>query len=248
MLRTILAVLYVVLFLILGLISGACFWLIGKFDPALADRLYMKRVRLGFRIITFIAGVRLTVEGKENLIPDKAVLYAANHRSYFDVILSYPLFPAVTGYVAKIEFLKIPLLNFWMKKIHCIFLNRSNLRESLRTIKKGIEDIKNGISLCIFPEGTRTKTDDQLDMLPFKEGSMSLAEKSGCPVIPMAILNARDVWEKQFPRIKRVNVYIRFGKPIDLSKLPKEQRKASGAYVRNIIHDMLVDMQNTCGK
>ena len=63
---------------------------------------------------------------------------------------------------------KVPLLSLWMKRLHCLFLNREDVKEGLKTILAGIENIKNGISMCIFPEGTRNTTDELL--LPFKGG------------------------------------------------------------------------------
>ena len=76
------------------------------------------------------------------------------------------------------------LLRDWMKALYCLFLDRKDIKAGLKTILQGIEYIKRGISICIFPEGTRNRTDE---MLPFKEGSMKIAEKTGCPIIPMAI-------------------------------------------------------------
>ena len=69
----------------------------------------------------------------------------------------------------------MPLLRTWMRRLHCLFIDRENVKEALKTILAGIDNVKNGISMCIFPEGTRNKTDDL--MLPFKEGSFKIAEK-----------------------------------------------------------------------
>lgn len=115
--------------------------------------------------------------GEENVPKDEPVLYIGNHRSYFDIIITYARCPGLTGYVAKSNMEKVPLLSIWMKRLHCLFINREDVKEALKTILAGIDNIKNGISMCIFPEGTRNKTDDLL--LPFKEGSFKMAEKTG---------------------------------------------------------------------
>lgn len=91
--------------------------------------------------------------------------------------------------------------------------------------------------MCIFPEGTRNKTDDL--MLPFKEGSFKIAEKSGCPIIPMAITNSADVLEAHMPHIKKTHVIVEYGKPIYPNELDKEQKKKIGAYCQNVIAEML---------
>ena len=132
---------------------------------------------------------------------------------------------------------KVPLLNIWMKRLYCLFLDRTDMKKGLKTILTGIDQIKAGISMCIFPEGTRNKTDDL--MLPFKEGSFKIAEKSGCPIIPMAITNSADVLEAHMPRVKKAHVIVEYGKPIYPNELDKEQKKKIGAYCQDVIAEML---------
>ena len=76
-------------------------------------------------------------------------------------------------------------------------------------------------------------------MLPFKEGSFKIAEKSGCPIIPMAITNSADVLEAHMPRVKKAHVIVEYGKPIYPNELDKEQKKKIGAYCQNVIAEML---------
>ena len=91
--------------------------------------------------------------------------------------------PRPTGYVAKREMLRYPLRNVWMYFLHCLFLDRSDLKKGLKTILEGVEKVKSGISICIFPEGTRNDTDQ--DFLPFHEGSFKIAEKATAPIVPI---------------------------------------------------------------
>ena len=187
-----------------------------------------------------VAGVKLTVIGEENVPTDVPVLYIGNHRSFFDVPLTYPRCPIRTGYIAKKEMEKVPLLSTWMKRLHCLFLDRNDLKQGLKTILTAIEKVKSGISICIFPEGTRNKNEDELDMLPFHEGSFKIAAKTNCPIIPMAISGSADIWENHFPRVKKTHVILEYGKPIYIDQLEKEDKKHLGAYTQNIIHEMLV--------
>ena len=237
MIRSLLIVILIVAFLILSIPILIVEWIIGKFNPYARDISSLRIVQFMFKLILFIAGTKVTVIGEDRIPKDTPVLYVGNHRSYFDVVLTYARCPGLTGYVAKDSMKKIPLLSSWMKRLHCLFLNRSDIKEGLKTILQGIDQMKNGVSMCIFPEGTRNKTDDL--MLPFKEGSFKIAEKSGCPIIPMAITNSADVLEAHMPRVKKAHVIVEYGKPIYPNELDKEQKKKIGAYCQNVIAEML---------
>lgn len=237
MIRIFLALLFAVLFLIFGIPILGVEWIIGKFNPHAADLSQLRMVQWAFRVILFICGTKLTVIGEENVPKDEPVLYIGNHKSYFDIIITYARCPRLTGYVAKNNMEKVPLLSAWMKRLHCLFINREDVKEALKTILTGIDNIKNGISMCIFPEGTRNKTDEL--MLPFKEGSFKMAEKTGCAIIPMAINNSAEILENHFPKVKKTHVVLEYGKPIYPNELDKETKRRLGAHCREIIAEML---------
>ncbi len=239
MIRFILIVIFVVSFLILSIPAFLAEWIIGKFRPDWRDKSSLRIVQGAFKCVIWLSGVRLTVIGEDRVPKDTAVLYIGNHRSYFDIVLTYARCPGLTGYIAKKEMLKIPLLSRWMKFLHCLFLDRSDIRQGLKTILEAIERIKNGISIMIFPEGTRTDGPDELEMLPFHEGSFKIASKTGCPVIPVAIHNSSALFEDHLPRIKPVPVVIEYCEPVFLKDLPKENQKFPGSYVQGIIRDTL---------
>lgn len=129
--------------------------------------------------------------------------------------------------------LKVPVLRLWMKRVHCLFLNRTNIKEGLKTILAAIDKVKQGISIYIFPEGTRNHNPDTL--MEFKEGSFKIAEKSGCLIIPVTFVNASQIYEAHRPFVKKAKVVIEYGAPIDMKELDKETRKHIGVYVRGII-------------
>ena len=139
MIRLILVAFYLILFLVLGLPALLVLWVAGKSNPGRRDRAAKAIVGWAFRCITFLAGTKLIVRGTENIPSDSAVLYVGNHRSYFDIVLTYAHFPGITGYVAKKEMLRYPLLKDWMKAIHCLFLDRDNIKEGLKTILRSEE-------------------------------------------------------------------------------------------------------------
>ena len=109
----------------------------------------------------------------------------------------------------------------------------------MKTILQGIDYIKQGVSIWIFPEGTRNKNEDETQLLPFKEGSLKMAEKTGCPIIPVAMRGTINIFEKQFPKIRPQHIFVEFGQPIYLKELSKEERKFAGAYTQHIIEHML---------
>ena len=223
MIRFILCVIVVVGFLILSIPILFVEWIIGKFNPMAKEISSLRIVQAVFRFILWISGVELTVIGEENVPTDVPVLYIGNHRSFFDVPITYPRCPIRTGYIAKKEMEKVPLLSTWMKRLHCLFLDRNDLKQGLKTILTAIEKVKSGISICIFPEG-----------------SFKIAAKTNCPIIPMAISGSADIWENHFPRVKKTHVILEYGKPIYIDQLEKEDKKHLGAYTQNIIHEMLV--------
>lgn len=223
MLRFLMVATFVILFLICSIPLLIAEWIIGKFNMDLKNRSSLAIVNWAFRCCLFLAGTRVTVLGEENVPKDQAVLYVANHRSYFDILLTYVRVPRPTGYVAKSGMLKVPLLSNWMKNLHCLFLDRENIKEGLKTILSGANEIKSGISVCIFPEGTRNSDPDHL--LPFHAGSFKMAEKSSCPVIPIALNNSSAIWEEHLPRIKKAHVVIEYGKPILPDSLSREERR-----------------------
>lgn len=245
MIRFVIVAAIVIGFLILSIPLLVVEWLVGRKNPSKRDIHSLKTVQAVFGLILKVSGVTVTVIGRERLPVDQPVLYVGNHRSFFDILVGYASVPYPTGFVAKKEMERIPLLSAWMTRVHCLFLDRVNLKEGLKTILIGIEKVRHGISIWIFPEGTRNEQEDILDLLPFKEGSLKIAEKSGCPIVPVAINRTAEIFEKQFPRIKPSHVTIEFGEPILLKELDPDKRKFSGAYTRDIIIGMLERQKKT---
>ncbi len=216
---------------------------LGKKDPAARDKESLKIIQVMFRLFLKVSGVKVTVKGLENIPKDTAVLYVGNHRSYYDILVGYTTVPGVTGFIAKKEMDKFLILRSWMRNVNCLFLDRKDIKAGLKTILEGIEKVKGGVSMWIFPEGTRGRGKDEFDMLPFKEGSLKIAEKSGCPIIPVAMVRTADIFEKQAPKVKPTDVTVYYGKPIYLKDLEPEVRKRAGAYTRDVIAEMLKEIQ-----
>ena len=239
MIRFILIVITVVGFLILSIPILLAEWIIGKFAPMKKDISSLRLIQGVFRFILKIAGTRITVIGEENVPKDTPVLYIGNHRSYFDILLTYTRCVRRTGYIAKKEMERYPLLSNWMKYLHCLFLDRKDIKQGLKTILTAIEKIKSGISICIFPEGTRNKNQDESELLPFHEGSFKIASKTGCPVIPIAMNNTAEIFEAHFPKVKPCHVVIEYCAPVYVKDLDKDAQKHLGTDPRNIIQETI---------
>ena len=136
-----------------------------------------------------------------------------------------------------------PVLYVGNHRSYFDILDRNNIKEGLKTILAGIEKVRRGVSVWIFPEGTRNKNEQLSDLLPFKEGSLKIAEKSGCPVVPVAIKGTAEVFEKHIPLICPSHVVIEFGEPFIVKELDPENRKFVGAYTREKIAGMLSEME-----
>ncbi len=238
MIRLIFVVLFLVVFLILSIPVFLIEWLIGKVNPRARDISSLRIVQAAFKVIAFLSGCHVTVIGEEN-IPKEAALFIGNHRSYFDIVLTYARCPDLTSYIAKIEIAKVPLLSTWMRFLHCLFLDRQDIKQGLKTILSAIDLIKNGISVFIFPEGTRCTDAEQTKLLPFHEGSFKVATKTDCLIVPVALTNTSKVFEDHIPFIRRTDIVLEYGKPFRPSELSKEQKKVIGSYTGNIIKEML---------
>ncbi len=232
--KTLLVGIFLLLFFVVSIPLFLLEIILEKINPRLRVKSSQAIVVTAFHIILFICGIKKTVIGRENIPGDKAVLYVANHRSYFDILLGYTTVPNLTGFVAKKEMGKLPFISTWMGFLNCLFLDRDNVREGLKTILKGVEHINNGYSIFISPEGTRNQ---DKEMLPFKEGSLKMAEKTGCPIIPVTINNTDNIFENHLPWIRKAHVVIEYGKPIYQEELSKEERKFLGSYVQGIIKE-----------
>lgn len=235
MIRFLTLVCFVVLFLVCSIPLLIAEWIIGKFNMDVKNKSSLAIVNWAFRCCLFISGTKVTVRGLENVPTDEPVLYIGNHRSYFDILITYIRVPRPTGYIAKKEMLKWPLLVNWMRNLHCLFLDRNDVKQGLQIILTAIEKVKSGISICIFPEGTRNR--ENHTFMEFHEGSFKIASKTGCPIVPMTIYNSAAIFEDHLPKIRKAHVILEYGKPIYAKDLPKEDQKRLGAYTRDIIMD-----------
>ena len=231
--RTVAVAVVFLFYSIAGIILHPAMYIIGRCrgDEAKAEA-SQKLIAGVFRVFLFVSGVKVDVIGLERVPRDRASLFVFNHRSYFDILVGYSTVPVPSAFVAKKEMEHTPVVARWMRYMHCLFLNREDMKEGMKTILEGVKLIKNGHSVFIAPEGTRNHGEE---MLPFKEGSFMMAEKAKSPIVPVAMNNNDEVFEKHFPWVHSAHVIVEYCAPIYLDELDKPERKKIGEQVRRII-------------
>lgn len=244
--RTIIVFIYLIPVFFISLIQLAIGYFYTKIDPLKSELWQLKIVKFYLKSIYLLGGIRPEYRGLENL-PEAGtgVLYVSNHRSIFDIILTYCVQPGPVGYISKKEFEHVPLLAWWMKRISCLFLDRDNIKDGLKMVLTAIDKVKNGTSMTIYPEGGRFCGESELDMLPFHEGSFKIATKSKAKVIPVAVHDTSRLFEEHRPIIYKGKPVIWFGEPVDLETLPEEDKKHPGRYMHGVILDMLKQLNSS---
>lgn len=188
------------------------------------------------RSLVKFAGVTVEITGKEKVPSNSSVLFVSNHQGNFDIPLLLGYIDKPKGFIAKIELNKVPLIRTWMTHLNCVFMDRSDLRQSLKVLKKAADYLKAGYSMVIFPEGTRSKGQA---LGEFKAGSLKLALKAGVPIIPITISGSYKIMEQNGFIIKPAHVKLIIHDPITTVGLSKEQATELPQKVRTIIEQDL---------
>ncbi len=213
-------------FLAVALLTGS---------PAVLYRVGHIGVRLGLAL----SGLGCRVEGGEHIQRDRAAVYAVNHTSNVEPPVLYhalsELFPRLRV-LYKVELRKLPVLVRAFDLAGFVPLERGNRDQSLPAIERAAEALRDGNSFLIFPEGTRSRTGE---LLPFKKGGFIMAIKAQAPIVPVAILGARDAMRKGSLVIRPVVVTVRFGEPVETAGLSLDDRDRVVAEVRRRVEALL---------
>lgn len=210
-------------------------WFLGEKEASQLTRREFKK--FGTWVLGSI-GTKLEViyedrEAIENLNQEDGIVVVGNHQSNMDIPVLLAGFPFVVGYVAKKEMETWPFFGMWMKKSHCVFLDRSNPREGIKSIKRAVEIIKAGYPIAIFPEGERSKNGE---IGEFKKGSFRLATETKGIIVPVTI---KGTYEQQ----KRGSIVTKMGKkvkliiskPINVKDMEVSEIKKLDQTVRSIV-------------
>ncbi len=178
-----------------------------------------------------MAGVTFEIKGRENIPENEPVIYTPNHSSMFDIPAIVLTAPKPPMFIAKKELSVFPVLKDWMWVIDCVFVDRKNKDSARSSLHEAIEMVKNGRSLVIFPEGTRSK-DGTLGT--FKGGAMKIAMETGAKVVPVLIEGSRDRMEAT-GNITPGTVHVTYLEPIETNGLTKEDFFKMPEEIRGLI-------------
>lgn len=203
---------------IVFLLPWLILWTVITKNPDFMYRTAMKAIRFVLRII----GVRVHVEGLEN-IPPRVCIFAANHISAIDPMAFIPAIPRRIAILVKRELFRIPFLGAAMKAAQFVPVNRSDREAAAASLDLSIARLRQGTSFAIYPEGTRSP-DGRLR--PLKKGAFIMAVGAGVPIVPVSIVGAQKIMQKGSWRVSGGDIIVRFGQPVDGAEYTVETRDA----------------------
>jgi 1-acyl-sn-glycerol-3-phosphate acyltransferase len=189
------------------------------------------------KTIMKLTGSKVKVEGIENL-PEGAVVMISNHEGDFDIPTLLASIEKPFGFISKVEVKKVPILSTWMEIMNCVFLDRSDRRKSVQSIREAVKLLKEGHSIAIFPEGTRSKGGP---IGEFKSGGFRLAKDAKVPIVPISISGTSAVFEKNGRLVKPASIQVKILPCIPSSIFDQKDMKEVSDYVREVIINSLKD-------
>ena len=198
------------------------------------------------RSILFISRVKVTVRGLHHIDPGTPYLYMANHQSMFDIFTLLACLPVQFRWLAKKELFHIPIFGYSMARAGYISIDRSNRKSAHKSLQEAAQKIARGVSVVIFPEGTRSE-DGRIQ--PFKPGGFYLAVNARRPIVPVVICGTRHVMPKSSLRIRPGRILVSINRPVDTAAYDNKTKKALMESVHAIMTEDLEKIRATrpCG-
>jgi len=196
----------------------------GKF-PHLVARAWAKSILIAGRI-------KVKVKGLSKIDPTTSCIYMCNHQGNFDIPVLLAYLKVRFRWLAKAELFRIPLFGFAMKRAGHISIDRKDRQAAITSLKETAKTIRGGVSVIIFPEGTRSPDGN---ISSFKKGGFILAIDSGVPIVPVVLHGTRSIMPKKQLRIVPGTVVVEILEPIDISGYTRKNKEALMDRIRNII-------------
>lgn len=200
--------------------------------------MYIWLARLYGKGVLFIAGIKLKVEGLENIDKNAVYVFASNHASQFDIPALQISIPNRATIVTKKELAKIPVFGWQLKTGPYIMIDRQNAEKAMQSIEEAKKMMSaKRISAIIFPEGTRSSSGE---VQTFKRGAFYLASKVGYPIVPVTISGSNKLLPKGKFRIKGGTIYVIFHPPVETADIKSRKDEIDLMQkVKEIISDSL---------
>jgi 1-acyl-sn-glycerol-3-phosphate acyltransferase len=230
--RAVATVFFIAVATAVGSFWGICLRLL---DPTGDKVLDLARAWSGW--VVGFGGVKINVETRGTLDPKQPYVFMANHASSLDIWAAFLAVPHRLRFIAKKQLGRIPLFGWVMHAGRFIFIDRGNSKAARRSIDEAGKRIHDGVSVLIFPEGTRTRDGA---LLPFKKGGFHLAVKAGVPIVPVALRGTRELMPAGSYLLRSGTVTVIIGEPIPTVGLSDEERANLHECVRDVVAQMLV--------
>lgn len=199
-----------------------------------------KIARFWGRSILIVSRIKVSVKWPADIDRSKSYIYMSNHQSNFDIPVLLGHLKVQFRWLAKMELFKIPIFGHAMRKAGYISIDRNKRESAFKSLKNAAREIKSGVSVLIFPEGTRSRNGK---IRPFKKGGFIMAIDSGAPIVPIVISGTRSIMTKGSIKINPGKVSVVVHQPIQTSVYTRETKEALMERVRRIICDGLENIE-----
>lgn len=179
-----------IIFIPTMLIAFIPIWAAGLWKEPRRTVLFQHSARVWMRIFFFLTGIRISIKGKNNFKNGENYIVVCNHNSLMDVPLTTPFIPGANKTIAKMEMAKIPIFGMIYKR-GSVLVDRKSEESRKNSFIKMKEVLASGLHMCIYPEGTRNKTNEPLQR--FHNGAFKLAVDTGKAIMPAVIFNTAKV-------------------------------------------------------
>ena len=186
------------------------------------------------RSILVVSRIKVSVEGLSNIDPQSPYIYMPNHQSNFDIPVLLGHLAVQFRWLAKMELFKIPIFGHAMRKAGYISIDRNNRQSAIKSLEVAAEKIRNGVSVLIFPEGTRSR-DGKIQ--PFKKGGFVMAIDSGVPIVPVIISGTHAIMTKGKFRVNPGQIRMSIQQPINTITYSRGTKETLMDNVRRVICD-----------
>jgi len=222
---------YIILWVLLSTIFWGTVAIIISFFTRTGNAVHII-ARIWARGILSVSRIKVKVHGLANIDPSRSYVYMSNHQSNFDIPVLLACLPVQFRWLAKAELFKIPLFGRAMRGAGYVKIDRFNRDAAFESINKAARKMKNGVSVMIFPEGTRSRDGN---IRPFKKGGFIMAVDAAVPIVPVIVLGTWTIMDKSSLRINTGEVSLNIETPIATTDYTRDTKDDLIASVRAVI-------------